>query len=169
MGTFTWITGGSTRHTRSIPRAGGWLTAGAVTAALALLGGAFPASASTSTWSVVHSPNRRAGGNDLDAVSCVAVNACMAVGHRLNSTGSAVTLAETWNGTQWSLVPSPNKGRGGNDLVAVSCAAADACEAVGFTQGGPGGTLAESWNGARWSVVPAPSPGSTGSALYGVS
>ena len=138
-------------------------------AGLALLGGAVPASAQTLTWSVVHSPNRRAGGNILDAVSCVSAKVCMATGDRLNSGGSPVTLAESWDGTRWTLVRSPNRGRGGNQLVAVSCVSANACMAVGFTQGGPGGTLAESWNGTRWSVVPTPSPGSTGSDLSGVS
>jgi hypothetical protein len=136
---------------------------------LALLGGAVPANAQTLTWSVVHSPNRRAGGNSLDAVSCVSASACVATGHRINSAGSAVTLAESWNGTRWSLVPSPNARRGGNQLVGVSCASADACMAVGFTQGAAGGTLAESWDGTRWSVVHTPSPGNTGSELTGVS
>jgi hypothetical protein len=136
---------------------------------LALLGGAVPASAQSLTWSVVHSPNRRAGGNFLDAVSCVSPNMCMATGHRLNSIGAIVTLAERWDGTQWSLVRSPNVGRGGGRLVAVSCASAAACMAVGFTQGGPGGTLAESWNGTRWLVVHTPSLAGTGSDLSGVS
>ena len=136
---------------------------------LVLLGGVVPANAQTLTWSVVHSPNRRAGGNFLDAVSCVSANMCMATGHRLNSIGALVTLAERWDGTRWSLVPSPNLGRSNNELVAVSCASAAACMAVGFTQGGPGGTLAESWNGTRWSVVPTPNPGVTAHALNGVS
>jgi len=169
MGILTWVIGGSTWRTRSRPLAGRWLPAGAVLAGLALLGGAVPASAQTLTWSVVHSPNRRAGGNILDAVSCVSAKVCMATGDRLNSGGSPVTLAESWDGTRWSLVRSPNRGRGGNQLVAVSCVSANACMAVGFTQGGPGGTLAESWNGTRWSVVPTPSPGNTGSDLSGVS
>ena len=169
MGIFTSVTGGSTWRTRSLPLAGRWLPAGAVITGLALLGGAVPASAQTLTWSVVHSPNRRAGGNILNAVSCVSASVCMATGDRANSVGALVTLAERWDGTRWSLVPSPNVGRGGNQLVAVSCVSAAACMAVGFTQGGPGGTLAERWNGTRWSVVPTPSLGGTGSALSGVS
>lgn len=169
MGIWNWVISGSTRRTRSFPLAGRWLPAGAVITGLMLVGGAVPANAQTLTWSVVHSPNRRAGGNFLDAVSCVSANMCMATGHRLNSTGAIVTLAERWDGTRWSLVHSPNSGRGGNQLVAVSCASATACMAVGFTQGGPGGTLAESWNGTRWSVVPTPRLAGTGSDLSGVS
>lgn len=92
MGILTSVTGGSTWRTRSLPLAGRWLPAGAVITGLALLSGAVPASAQTLTWSVVHSPNRRAGGNILDAVSCVSANVCMATGHRANSVGALVTL-----------------------------------------------------------------------------
>src|SRR5262249_22043182 len=157
MGILNWVIGGSTKRTRRFSLAGRWLPAGAVMTGLVLLGGAVPANAQTLTWSVVHSPNRRAGGNFLDAVSCVSANMCMSTRHRLADTGAIVTLAERWDGTSWSLVPSPNVGRGGDRLVAVSCASESACMAVGFTQGGPGGTLAESWNGTRWSVVRTPS------------
>ena len=136
---------------------------------LVLLGGMVPASAQTLTWSVVHSPNRRAGGNFLDAVSCVSANMCMATGHRLAATGAVVTLAERWDGTSWSLVRTRNPSTIGNELVALSCASAAACMAVGFTQGGPGGPLAESWNGTRWSVVRTPTLAGTGSNLTGVS
>jgi hypothetical protein len=169
MGILNWVIGGSTKRTRRFSLAEWWLPAGAVMTGLVLLGGAVPANAQTLTWSVVHSPNRRANGNFLDAVSCVSATMCMATGHRLNSIGAIVTLAERWDGTSWSLVHSPNAARIGNELVAVSCASAAACMAVGFTQGGPGRTLAESWNGTRWSVVPAPSLAGTGSDLNGVS
>ena len=136
---------------------------------LVLLGGAVPANAQTLTWSVVHSPNRRAGGNFLDAVSCVSPTVCMATGHRQNSIGALVTLAERWDGTRWSLVPTPSPGRTDSRLVAVSCVSAAACMAVGFTQGRPGGTLAESWNGTRWSVVPSPGHPHSADNLAGVS
>ena len=136
---------------------------------LVLLGGMVPASAQTLTWSVVHSPNRRAGGNFLDAVSCVSATMCMATGHRLAGTGAVVTLAERWDGTSWSLVRTRNPSTIGNELVALSCASAAACMAVGFTQGGPGGPLAESWKGSRWSVLPTPNPGTGGNFLNGVS
>src|SRR5215471_11343384 len=116
MGILTSVIGGSTRRTRRFPLARRWLPAGAMVTGLVLLCGAVPANAQTLTWSVVHSPNRRAGGNFLDAVSCVSANMCMATGHRLNSIGAIVTLAERWDGTSWSLVPSPNVGRIGNQL-----------------------------------------------------
>ena len=81
---------------------------------------------------MVHSPNRRAGGNFLAAVSCVSANMCMATGHRLNSIGAIVTLAESWNGTRWSVLPTPSPGSNGNLLNGVSCASPDFCMAAGY-------------------------------------
>ena len=122
------------------------------------------------TWSVVHSPNRGAGANALNGVSCVSAHGCMAVGQDLGSTGALRTLAESWDGSRWSVVPSPNRGRDDNVLDAVSCVSVVACMASGYFEGGLGGTLAESWDGTRWSVLPSPAPGTTGGdALYGVS
>jgi hypothetical protein len=79
------------------------------------------ASAQALTWSVVPSPNPGTGFNGLSAVSCVSAAACMAVGGSQGSNGAARTLAESWDGTRWSVVPTPNRGLGGNALVAVSC------------------------------------------------
>ncbi len=171
MGISTWVIGGSTRRTRSFPLAGRWLPAGAVLAGLVVLGGAVPASAQTLTWSVLHSPNRRANGNYLDAVSCVSATVCMATGHRLNSGGSPVTLAESWDGTRWSLVPSPSPGIGYNQVNGVSCASKDACSVVGYYNPKTAGTriLVESWDGSRWSLVPTPNPGIMDRTLNGVS
>ena len=56
----------------------------------------------------------------------------MAVGHYFGQTSNVnKNLAEWWDGTTWSLAPSPSRGAGGNSLDAVSCASADACMAVG--------------------------------------
>ena len=71
----------------------------------------------------------------------------------------------------WSLVPSPNRGTGGNILGGVSCVSAGACTAVGgYTSSSGGGrALVESWNGATWSAVPSPDGGAFGDGLDGVS
>ena len=137
------------------------------------------ASAQALTWSVVPTPNRGTGFNGLSAVSCVSAAACMAVGGSQGSSGAARTLAESWDGTRWSVVPTPSRGLGGNALFAVSCLPQGACMAVGdsgIPSGGASGlsrsgemTLIELWNGARWSLLPSPSPGSTGSFVTGVS
>ncbi len=94
-------------------------------------------------------------------MSCTSAAVCTAVGHYFTRPGGAVrTLAESWNGSRWAIVPTPNRGSD-SYLEGVSCASA-ACTATGYsTIGGPGGperTLAESWNGTRWAIVPSPSP-----------
>ncbi len=112
----------------------------------------------------------------LDGVSCVAATACVAVGSA-TSIASVVsppwpTLAEAWNGTVWSVEPTPNPtGADNASLTAVSCASPTACTAVGgsFFPANPNlqSPLAERWNGTRWSIqtmpeAPDESPGGLG-------
>jgi hypothetical protein len=88
------------------------------------------------TWSLVHSPNAgpSTSYNYLDGVSCIAARACTAVGEHQGQGQSYKTLIESWNGTTWSLVPSPNvlQPPGWNELNGgVSCLPAGTCTAVG--------------------------------------
>jgi hypothetical protein len=173
MGISTWLTGGLSRRTRSFPLAGRWLPAGAVLTGLALLSAASPASAQTQTWSTVPSPNPSPSVNSLNAVSCVSATACTAVGFTIKKGGPSAprqTLIESWNGTRWSVVTSPDPGRV-NVLQGVSCASAASCTAAGYyaKRGGPDNTLIESWNGTSWSVVPSPNPTKLVNIFSGVS
>jgi hypothetical protein len=126
-------------------------------------------------WSVVLAPQSPCGGDiGLEAVSCNTPSSCTAVGHHPH--GSEVwTLVESWDGSTWSTVPSPNENpTNNNELLGVSCASTASCMAVGWHQltfGGPGLTLIEAWNGKKWSIVPSPSPGTPGlsDTLTGVS
>jgi hypothetical protein len=96
---------------------------------------------------------------------------CWAVGYDTNSSGDQ-TLIEQWNGTAWTVVPSPNViGATANYLYSVSCVSADNCWAVGYSLTGPDvATLIEQWNGSTWSIVTSPNVTlSTGNYLYGVS
>jgi hypothetical protein len=117
-------------------------------------------------WSIVPSPNPGRFDDELSGVSCISVSACTAVGERTKTSGNLATLVESWNGTAWSVVPSPSppthRHRSGHVLVAVSCVSATACTAVG-------GNLVESWNGTVWSVVASPTKGSAGHGLFGIS
>jgi hypothetical protein len=99
-------------------------------------------------------------------VTCLSAASCTAVGSYAG--GTAQNLVESWNGSAWSLVTSPDEGTGGNALSGVSCTAASSCAAVGYSAGG-NRTLAEYWNGTAWSVVSSPSPGTQSSRLAGVS
>lgn len=107
-------------------------------------------------WSVVASPNKGDGGA-LFSVSCATSTDCVAVGNYETASGGYKTLAELWNGTKWSITPSPN--RPSDDINEVSCASSTSCMAVGsYFENGNALTLVESWNGTAWSISPSPSP-----------
>jgi hypothetical protein len=78
------------------------------------------------------------------------------------------TLIEHWDGTAWTIVPSPNAGKG-DELRAVSALSSTDVWAVGdYDKGNPKlFTLIEHWDGTAWTIVPSPSPGYS-RILYGV-
>jgi large repetitive protein len=134
-----------------------------------------PAAATSATWSIVPSPNPGTTGNTLVSISCPSASACFAVGYSSNANLIEQTLIEEWNGTAWSIVPSPNASATESDgLAAVTCISTTACTAVGnlsatsanetlITQ-----TLIEQWNGTTWSIVPSPSPTANAGTLDAV-
>jgi hypothetical protein len=109
----------------------------------------------------------------LEGVACSSSTVCTGVGHYVNSSGTTVTLAERWNGTEWTVQTTPNpSGAKSSDLWAVSCPSATACVATGEYVNSSGTTvsLAEAWNGTEWSVQATPNPsGATASTLQSVS
>ncbi len=120
-------------------------------------------------WSVVPSPSPGTLQNSLDAVSCPSETDCVAVGTTSDAAVGQATLVESWDGTTWSVVPSPDADVV-NVLLGVSCSGPDACVAVGSSAGESttDRTLVESWDGTTWSITASPSPG-TGATLVGVS
>ena len=105
-----------------------------------------------STWSIVASPNSSATeSNSLNDVTCTSATDCWAVGSSTFRDNSPVfpqfrskTLIQRWNGTAWSIVPSPDRG----GTRAVTCVSENDCWAVDSS-----GIL--HWDGASWSTVPA--------------
>ncbi len=81
-------------------------------------------------------------------MTCASAATCTAVGY-YNGNGSpsgadTKTLIESWDGTHWSLVPSPSPASS-PVLNGISCASAAACTAAGFRfSGGAFKTLIES-------------------------
>ncbi len=123
-----------------------------------------------STWSIVPSPNVSPSlGNYLDGVSCLSATFCTAVGSFITKQGDK-TLVESWDGSTWSIVPSPDTGYI-DGLLSVSCTSASACTAVGDSRPrfGFDRTLAETWDGKAWSVVPSPDASTSTNVLDGVS
>src|SRR5437762_12646880 len=94
------------------------VAAGLGLAAGALFGG--PLQSEASTWSIVPSPNSGTGINQQKGVACVSASFCIAAGLYYNSSITAQTLIESWNGASWSIVPSPNSGSGVIHLVGVA-------------------------------------------------
>ncbi len=108
--------------------------------------------------------------NELNGISCVSASDCFAVGQYVNRMGASVNEALGWNGTKWSLIPTPDPsgtshGSDVNWLNGVACASAKRCSAVGYS-GGRNEALR--WNGTRWSLTPTPDPSGSGNFLLGV-
>jgi hypothetical protein len=109
----------------------------------------------------------------MSAVSCPARGSCEAVGNYFsNSTFQQLTLAEAWNGTAWSVQPTPNPAASlSSSLLGVSCTSASSCTAVGqYLASVSNLTLAEVWNGTAWRLRSTPNhPWAGQNILNGVS
>ncbi len=118
-----------------------------------------------SAWTVVASPNASPRMNNLFGVAAISTSDVWAVGDAFDSSSVTYhTLIEHWDGSTWSVIPSPNVGLDTNELLAVTAISAQDVWAVGDyfqdgDQGRTGRTLTEHWDGASWSVVPSPSVG----------
>ncbi len=142
----------------------------------------------TGSWSLVPTPfvppvpADGSPSSQLAAVSCKSATACIAVGTNDTVSTFQQTLIESWNGTTWSVVQSPNGGSnatsapgGDGSLHGVSCVTARWCVAVGdfYNVVGDGlgqeNTLALVLQGGRWSLVPSPDLGAGHNELNGVS
>ena len=129
-----------------------------------------------STWTIVPSPSPRlpGGGAQLNSVSCTSSTSCMAVGETLtfHEPGGYLIphpLAESWNGTTWSIAATPKLANSGASLNGVSCTSPSNCMAVG-NEGFPKNpnlfTLAEQWNGTAWKFVSTPPPPTPGAITF---
>src|SRR5262249_53649888 len=114
-------------------------------------------------WRVVPSPSPGGADNILLAVAAVSARDVWAVGSFVVSGfGPSQTLIEHWNGTSWSVVPSPNASTQNNELNGVTAVSGTDVWAVGdFLPSASGATqtLIEHWNGTSWSAVASPNAG----------
>ena len=105
-------------------------------------GATLAAGLSGPTWATQSTPSG-ATSSDLAGVSCASATACTAVGQ------SGETLAETWNGTTWTIQPTANPTAATSSrLNTVSCTTSAACTAVGYYTDSAGTvlTLAEQYS-----------------------
>ena len=122
-------------------------------------------------WTEVSSPNP-GWETWLTGVAAVGPNNAWAVGTYYSSNADRFyrTLILHWDGTAWSIVPSPNPGFQNDGLYAVTALGANNVWAVGYQVGGTGyaGTLAVHWDGSTWSAVPSPNGAAGHNYLWGV-
>ncbi len=116
------------------------------------------------TWTLTSPLNVSSTSSDtLKAVDCTSASACTAVGFSCSGTGTCGgsydssyedTLAETWNGTSWSIATTPNEtSTANNRLLGVSCIGTF-CMAVGsYSNGTYTQTLALTTSGSSWSIT----------------
>jgi hypothetical protein len=112
-------------------------------------------------WSIVSSPNQNTtADNILSGVTCASARDCWAVGYAVVP-GDYQTLIEHWDGSSWTITPSPNHPPGHNELSGVTCRSSNLCWAVGSyyrfdDPGVTGRTLVERWDGHAWTIVDSP-------------
>jgi len=112
-------------------------------------------------WNVVSTPKLNTNDNAaLNGIVALAPDNIYAVGYKPATNGAVQTLIEHWDGTAWTVVPSPNANTTGNVLLGITATSPTDIWAVG-DQVAPGievRTLALHFNGGAWSVVPTPNP-----------
>jgi len=92
------------------------------------------------TWNgrewVISTPVKPEGARStrFESASCTSATSCIAVGAYTEAVGNQLTLAESWNGTAWTLLTTPNpRGATSSFLRAISCTAAALCTADGVS------------------------------------
>ncbi|HYZ54820.1 MAG TPA: alkaline phosphatase family protein [Streptosporangiaceae bacterium] len=122
-----------------------------------------------SAWHIAATPKLDTQRDTLYSAVALSARDVWAVGHQQSENGTYGTLIEHWNGTSWSVVPSPDPGTSGNHLYGVAAAGPDNIWAVGQRDDQHSDTpLVEHWNGHGWKAVDVPSAGLTGGLLQGV-
>ena len=128
------------------------------------------------SWQVVATPNRgRFLDNLIRGVDAASADDVWAVGSTSSESPevhASRTLAMHWDGSSWSIVPTPNVGTAGSLLQNVSASGPNDVWAVGEAHLDPAtgrqANLMLHWDGVAWSVVPAPERGTRENDLYNV-
>jgi hypothetical protein len=121
---------------------------------------------------LVPTPTGDPGFHNLNGATAIGPDDVWAVGHSTDVThGPIPSLTQHWDGSQWRLVPSPNRefprySYSTNLLRSVDAVATDEVWAVGYAQGfndqgvnppaSPTRTLTMRWTGERWRIAPSP-------------
>src|SRR6185437_2339151 len=110
-------------------------------------------------WQQVPTPNIVRQDERLLGVSASGPDDAWAVGNTNSiSAESHDTLAAHWDGTAWTIVPTPAAASGGRLASLYDVAALGSANAWAVGQGKDARPLTEHWDGTAWSVVPVPVP-----------
>ena len=129
------------------------------------------------SWNAISSPNIGTYDNILTGVAVVSTNDIWAVGYSSDAYYLDSTLIEHWDGTSWSVVPSPYPGSPWpihNVLSGITVVSATDVWAVGTYQISSNNksemlnTLTEHWDGIKWSIIPSPNHKNNVNNLYAV-
>ncbi|MBF6613969.1 MAG: S-layer homology domain-containing protein [Chloroflexi bacterium] len=121
-------------------------------------------------WTQVYCPSSGPNDNSFHGITTLSTSDVWAVGNFFLDTNyrHPQALIEHWDGTQWSIVPSPVL----TDSTLYSVAAVSSSDVWAVGRYGPYGntrTLTEHWNGSTWQVVPSPNTEPSDiNALYSV-
>ena len=117
------------------------------------------------TWTLTDVPQPAGRQAVLSGVDDLAPDNAWAVGASLDQNLNGLTLIEHWNGTDWSIVPSPNPavGVGGDSdvLTSISGTGPDDLWAAGQDFNENTQTISllfEHWNGTTWTAATSPTP-----------
>ena len=120
-----------------------------------------------SHWSVVASPNGSGTSSELRGVVAVSTGDVWAVGATFPNQKPGKPLTEHWNGSTWSVVPTPvgagvlesAAARGSKDVFAAG---------ISFNARGCLRTLVLHWAGSSWTRMTTPNPFSCDNELLGI-
>jgi hypothetical protein len=107
------------------------------------------------------------GSSELTSISCATSTVCESVGpnYLTGSLGGTTPLIETWNGSAWTIDPSPVAPVAGQNqlLTGVSCATVASCVAVGQ---GAASALVLDYQDGQWVTAPSPAGASGTTAAF---
>lgn len=115
-----------------------------------------------STWTEVASPNIGHRHNELDAVAAISAHDVWAVGTSRNIGEDFQSLTEHWDGSSWTIVPSPNPSAENQLHTVAGVAGNDVWATGGGWDGITGIPLFFHWTGSAWSQVSSPGGGGGG-------
>jgi hypothetical protein len=124
-----------------------------------------------SSWSIQNSPSPPGDYEGLMGVSCPGANSCTAVGGGPGYGTEGATVAESWDGTSWTVQRTPDTEPLPVRLSASSCANDTSCMGVGWFTDFTGNDVpvAERWDGAGWTLMEPPPGTASPTHIAGVS